>query len=326
MAATLKSEELLALVDKLADGGWHSGEELAALAHITRAALAKRIDKLEAWGLGIEARQGLGYRLLQPLERLDARIIRKGLSASAHQRLRGNLRVVTVTDSTNLRTLESDSADDPQVLLAEFQSAGRGRRGRSWVSPFGANLYLSMGWSFPHWPPHLTALPLAIGVACARALELPRLKLKWPNDLLADGRKLGGILIEQRGEAGGACRAIIGIGLNVAMREQQAAGIEQPWISLSEALGSTPSRNVLAAGLITQLMLALEQFSASGFAAFRAEWDRLDVTRSQNVHIEQGGEIQNGIARGVDDSGALVLETALGRQMIFSGEVSLRLK
>jgi BirA family biotin operon repressor/biotin-[acetyl-CoA-carboxylase] ligase len=326
MAAALTAEELLPLIDRLADGVWHSGEALAEQSRISRAALAKRMDKLRDWGLAVEARQGLGYRLAQPLERLNASAIQRELSELARAQLR-QLNVLAITDSTNERLLAADAALDPQVLLAEYQSSGRGRRGREWVSPFGANLYLSLAWTFPHWPPQLTALPLAVGVACARALGAPpQLALKWPNDLWIAGRKLGGILIEQRGEAGGACRVVIGVGLNLTMRAEQSAGITQPWISLAEALGQTPLRNELAAALITQLVRMLKEFSERGFSPFRAEWNRLDLTRDQEVRIDGYAGSTFGVARGVDESGALKLESEGQVQRVLSGDISLRLR
>jgi len=310
------------LLDTLADGAWHSGEALAALAGITRAGLAKRVDKLRELGLDVEARQGLGYRLAQPLERLDA----AALQAAAPAGLRAQ--VVDSTDSTNRQLLDAPAALDPQALFAEYQTAGRGRRGRAWRSPYGANIYLSLAWSFAAWPPQLTALPLSVGVACARALRdvgLARVQLKWPNDLWVDRRKLGGILIEHRGEAGGACRVVVGIGINVAMSGAQADGIDQAWISLDEALGATASRNALAAALLRQLHAALGRFEHEGFAPFAAEWSALDLTRDQPVQIS-GSTPVSGIARGVDDIGALIVEDANGqRRPQHSGDVSLRL-
>lgn len=312
------------LIDTLADGAWHSGEDLASTEGVTRAAVAKRIEKLRDLGLDVEARQGLGYRLAQPLERL-----REAELAAAAPSAR--VRVVGSTDSTNQQLLVADTADDPQILFAEFQTAGRGRRGRAWRSPFGANLYLSLAWSFSSWPPQLTALPLAVGVACARAVQaqgLREVRLKWPNDLYAAGRKLGGILIEHRGEAGGACRVVIGIGLNVAMSGAQAEGIDQPWISLNEALAASgrppASRNALAASLIRELLAMLQPFETQGFGADRAAWSELDLTRDRAVTLS--GEPQvNGIARGVDESGALIVEVDGVRRLVHSGDVSLRL-
>jgi BirA family biotin operon repressor/biotin-[acetyl-CoA-carboxylase] ligase len=329
MARALNEEDLLELVDALASGEWRSGEELAAQAGVTRAALAKRVGHLRDWGLELEAEAGRGYRLARPLQRLDAARVRALLPAD--RALRG-LQVLPRTDSTNQRMLEADAAQDPQALFAELQTAGRGRRGRQWRSPFGANLYLSLAWSFPAWPPQLSALSLAVGVACARALRTAGLRevmLKWPNDLRVGEHKLGGILIEQRGEAGGACRVVIGIGLNVAMSEAQAGELGQPWISLDAALAragkAAPERNALAAGLLGELLAALEQFQHEGFSPFLVDWAVLDSTANQVVRIEGAGEPLQGVARGVDAQGALIVEAAGKRHHVHSGEVSLRL-
>jgi BirA family biotin operon repressor/biotin-[acetyl-CoA-carboxylase] ligase len=318
MAQALIEADRLRLVDALADGQWHSGEDLAAAEGISRAALAKRVEKLRDWGLDVEARQGLGYRLPQPLERLLPERIAAPLA----------FEVLTTTDSTNTRLLESDPSRDPQALLAEYQTAGRGRRGREWRSPFAANLYLSLAWSFPSWPATLSALPLAVGVLCAQALQAQGaadIGLKWPNDLYARGRKLGGILIEHRGEAGGHCRVVIGIGINVSMSTQQAKGIAQPWIPLAELTATPPSRNGLAAALLQRLVEGLARFEVQGFGAFAAEWAALDLANGRPVRVLQGEREYEGIGRGVDAQGALVVE-ALGQfQTLHSGEISLRL-
>ena len=376
MAQALSEAELLRLLDALADGEWHSGERLAGRAHISRAALAKRMDKLRDWQLDIEAQQGLGYRLSAPLERLDERKLsrfaplppgdRDPLSVARGEGLR--VSVVAVTDSTNTQLLNADAADDPQALFAEFQTAGRGRRGRQWISPFAANLYFSLAWSFAQWPPQLTALPLAVGLTCARALRglgVREAGIKWPNDLYVDGKKLGGILIEHRGEAGGSCRAVIGIGINVGMSAPQAAAVGQPWTCVNAHLpepvlserrpaaadlspspasageggttggagggvrGRPPrcgglSRNRLASVLLKDLHAALRRFQSEGFAPFAAQWREYDLTRDQPVRVLAEPPLQ-GIARGVDSSGALLLEHNGRRQLIHSGEVSLRL-
>lgn len=325
MAVSLSEAELLNLVDALADGEWHSGEDLAALAGITRAALSKRMEKLRDWQLDIETRTGLGYKLAVPLQRLNEAALQAAVPGV-------QVRVAAVTDSTNAQLLASNSEMDPQALFAEFQTAGRGRRGREWVSPFGANLYLSLAWSFPQWPRQLTALPLAVGVACARALRdagLGNIGLKWPNDLHVDGRKLGGILIEHRAEAGGPCRVIIGIGINVAMTGTQALAVNQPWIGLHEALTahaqSLVSRNEFATALLKQLVHAVRTFEQSGFDAFAADWSALDLTRDREVTVQGQQGNYNAIARGVDEQGALVVEAMGQLQTIHSGEVSLRL-
>jgi BirA family biotin operon repressor/biotin-[acetyl-CoA-carboxylase] ligase len=248
--------------------------------------------------------------------------------------VRHALRAVDVlprTDSTNQRLLEADPARDPQALFAEMQTAGRGRRGREWRSPFGANLYLSLAWSFAAWPPQLSALSLAVGIAAARALRragLGAVMLKWPNDLRVGEDKLGGILIEQRGEAGGACRVVVGIGINVAMSAAQAGALGQPWTSLRAALAAVgrepPERNALAASLLGELVATLVEFGAVGFAPFLADWATLDATADQPVRIEGGAEPLQGIARGVDAQGALIVEALGRRHHIHAGEVSLR--
>jgi BirA family biotin operon repressor/biotin-[acetyl-CoA-carboxylase] ligase len=330
MARSLSEEQLLPLLRTLADGGWHSGEALAQEAGITRAGLSKRLQKLMQWGLEIETQPGRGCHLVHPLELLDADLIRGALPPALQGRLR--LRTLAGLDSTNTQLLNAGGADDPQALLAEHQSAGRGRHGRSWHSPFGANLYLSLAWSFAHWPSALTALPLATGVATAEALaelNLATLRLKWPNDLWCGDAKLGGILIEQRGESGGSCRVVIGLGLNVAMRSATTAHIGQPWTTLAEQLGTAPSRgtlsrNGLAARILAHWVAMLERFTLEGFAPFEPRWRALDLLRNRAVTLALPEGEFAGIARGVDEAGALLVDAGETRRRILSGDVSLR--
>lgn len=325
MARSLNEAQLLPLLRTLADGGWHSGEALAREAGITRAGLSKRLQKLMQWGLEIETQPGRGCHLVHPLELLDADLIRGALPQPLQARLA--LRVLAGTDSTNTQLMDADAADDPQALLAEHQSAGRGRHGRSWHSPFGTNLYLSLAWTFPQWPAALTALPLATGVATAEALaelKLPELRLKWPNDLWCGDAKLGGILIEQRGESGGACRVVIGLGLNVAMRSATTAHIGQAWTTLAEQLGRTPSRNALAGRILAQWVAMLERFAQDGFAPFEPGFRARDLLRNRAVVLALPDGALAGIARGVDEAGALLVDTGETRRRILSGEVSLK--
>ena len=325
----MSESALLELLDALGDGERHSGEALAARFGISRAALAKRIDKLRDWGVALDAQAGIGYQLAHPLQRLDAARIAAALPPAARA-LGVAVAVETRIDSTNTRLLDTDAAHDPQALFAESQTAGRGRRGRDWVSPFGSNLYLSLAWSFPAWPARLTTLPLAVAVALARAvsaLGLDEAGIKWPNDLHADGRKLAGVLIEPRGEAGGPCRVVVGVGLNLQMQDAQSAAIGQPWTSLAEALAargrSLPSREAVAVAVLGELALALRQFEDQGFASFSAEWNRRDLLRDRAVRID-GGAAGEGIARGIDGDGGLVIETDGGCRVVHAGEVSVR--
>jgi BirA family biotin operon repressor/biotin-[acetyl-CoA-carboxylase] ligase len=324
MARPLDDQDLLRLADVLAAGEWHSGQKLAEAAGLTRAGLAKRISRLREWGLDVESRFGLGYRLTLPLERLDIDRIRPAAPLDL------KVMVQPLIDSTNRALMDADPNEDPQALLAEFQSAGRGRRGRDWRSPFGANLYLSISWTFPMWPQQLPALTLAVGVVCARVLHaagLDGLRLKWPNDLFVDGRKLGGILIEQRGESTGTCRVIVGVGINVAMRDTQAAGIDQPWVAMDEILDRTgrprASRNEIAGALLHGLHECLGRYPVSGFDAYRDEWLALDALRGREVHTT-GDRPLRGTGRGIDEFGALLIETPQGLQRVHAGDVSLR--
>lgn len=324
MATALSQAEQLALLDALADGQWHSGETLAARFGISRAALSKRVERLRDWQLDVESRQGLGYRLSAAIERLDAQALQAAVPALP-------LTVNAIVESTNTLLLAASAEHDPQALLAEFQSGGRGRRGRQWISPFGANLYLSLAWSWPSWPRQLTALSLAVGVACAQALRecgLETLRLKWPNDLLVADRKLGGVLIEHRGEAGGSCRVVIGIGLNLRMASSQGEAVSQPWINLDEALqqtGQPPvSRNRVASLLLQSLHRLLSRYAEQGFAAVAAEWAELDACRDRPVYLLQNNSTQAAIARGVDSEGALLVDVDGRRERVLSGEVSLR--
>lgn len=319
--------ELLRL---LSDGELHSGEELAAALSISRAAVWKRLQQLESWGIACEARPGSGYRLEAPVELLDAARIRERLPQAARGMLR-ELEVHESLSSTSDRLLAVDDLPPGQfdACLAEFQSAGRGRRGRNWVAPFASGLCLSINWSFRDAPAMLGALSLAAGVAALRALGrlgFARLSLKWPNDILSGDAKLGGILIDLRGEAAGPAYVVVGIGINVrlpqAARERLAAeGVE---VTDLAALGGTPGRNELAAVLIAELAQALVEFGARGLAAFSEEWQAADALAGRPVRVLHAGQPLEGLARGVDGDGALLLEVDGARRRILSGEVSVR--
>ena len=314
----------------LADGEIHSGEELAAALGISRAAVWKRLQQLEEWGLSLEAHAGSGYRLESPMDLLDASAIESELP----QAVRGMLRRLEVREtlaSTNDRLLAVTDlpAGRFDACLAEFQGAGRGRRGRHWVAPFASGLCLSVSWSFRDAPAALGALSLAAGVATLRALGRAKfggLSLKWPNDIVRGDAKLGGILIDLRGEAAGPADVVIGVGINLrlprAARERLATeGVEA--VDLA-SLGKPPARSELAAVLIAELAQALVEFGARGLAAFADEWSRADSLAGRPVRVLQAGQPLEGVARGVDGDGALLLEVRGRRQRILSGEVSVR--
>lgn len=326
----------LEVVRLLSDGYWHSGEALAQSLGISRAAVWKRLQGLKTWGLPLHSVQGRGYRLPQAFELLDAEIIRAQL-APGNKKLLARVDIFPVIESTNAWLMAQPSLPQNQahLCLAEFQSAGRGRRGRQWQSPFGANLYFSLAWCFDETPPQLGALSLAVGVTIAEtlsALGAAEIGVKWPNDLLWRGRKLAGILLEHRGEGAGPARVVIGIGLNHAMTQEQAqsmGGINQPWTSLQEVMQAShanlPDRNVLAAKLSDTLVQTSQQFSDSGFRGFTDRWLALDLARGAQVTLEHDDQEIMGIAQGVDTDGALLLEIDGRQQRFLSGDLSLRL-
>jgi BirA family biotin operon repressor/biotin-[acetyl-CoA-carboxylase] ligase len=309
------------LLGLLADGELHSGEELAAVLSVSRAAVWKQLRQLAEWGIDCTAERGRGYRLAQPLDLLDATAIRLGLPQFAAGRLR-NLTVHQAIASTNDALLAVDDlpAGRFDACLAEFQTAGRGRRGRRWLAPFGSGLCLSVNWSFRDAPAALGALSLAAGVAVLRALArhgVAGAGLKWPNDIVHEGRKLGGILIDLRGEAAGPAYVVVGVGLNMRLPARTVEALTADGVEVVDiaALGAT---------LVGELALALEEFDARGFAAFAEEWRGADALAGRPVRVLQGERLQEGVARGVDGDGALLLEAGGARRRVLSGEVTVR--
>ena len=317
------------LLGQLADGRFHSGEQLATLLGVSRSAVWKQIQRLEAeLGLEINAVRGRGYRLASPLELLEAKQIRAQLNEIARDSLE-QLTLYLVTASTN----DCASADPPKVAgyarawLAEHQVDGRGRRGRQWVSEFGKNLYLSVAWRFELPMTELGGLSLVAGVVLAEALARLGLEghsLKWPNDVMLDGRKLCGILVEVSGEADGPSTAVLGIGVNFHLSATQGSRIDRPWTDLARSHAPAISRNQLAGVLLDQLIEACREFSSSGLAPFLPRWDRFDRLRGQAVRVLRGKTSCEGIYRGITRSGAMLLEGASGIGEYHAGEVSLR--
>lgn len=319
----------LPLLQILADGHFHSGEALGSRLGVTRAAIWKQLRRIEAMGLTVHAVRGRGYRLAQPIEFLQSEVIHGGLPTTIQQQL-AQIDILTEVDSTNtyLKTRAAQGAASGSVCLAEWQRGGRGRLGRQWISPFGCNLYLSLLWRFTAGPTALAGLSLAMGVALARALGASvdtGLGLKWPNDLQWRGRKLAGILVEIAGESAGPSYAVIGIGINVRMPESVATAIQQPWIDLARITGKFPSRNSLASRVVEELMTALGEFEQYGLTAFLDEWRQLDVTAGRAVQLQLPTGTIDGESRGIDETGALVIQVGSELRRYASGEISLRM-
>jgi BirA family biotin operon repressor/biotin-[acetyl-CoA-carboxylase] ligase len=316
-----------ALLERLAQGP-ASGAVLARELGVTRAAVWKRVEGLRAAGVPIHSRPGGGYALAAPLELLDADRLVAGLSPAARAEL-ADLQLAFETDSTQrLAQRAGVPAQGARVVLAERQTAGQGRRGRAWASPLAAHLYLSVARRFGGGLAALSGLSLAIGVAIAEALRaagFAPVALKWPNDLVADGRKLGGILVEVRGEAQGPCDAILGIGLNLRMPEGWPSGIDQPWCDLAGLASAPVSRHEIAVRVLDALLPALRTFDADGFAPFAARWPALDALAGQPVRVLDGALARDGVALGIDPSGALRVRHDDGSVRAWhGGEVSLR--
>jgi len=319
--------ELLRL---LADGETHSGEELAAALSVSRAAVWKWLQQLGDWGIALEARAGSGYRLESALDLLDVTEIRASLPQAAAERLR-HLEVHEELESTSDRLLAVVDLppDRFDTCLAEFQSAGRGRRGRRWIAPFASGLCLSVNWSYRDAPATLGALSLAAGVAVLRALRrlgFTDLSLKWPNDIVYRDGKLGGILIDLRGEAAGPAYFVVGVGLNVRLPQAVRDGLRAEGVDAVDlaSLGAPPGRSVAATALISELALALIEFGARGMTAFAEEWRVADALAGRPVRVIQGGQSFEGLAQGVDTDGALLVDVEGTRRRISSGEVSVR--
>ncbi len=311
----------LALLKCLADGEFHSGEDLGEMIGVSRAAISKHIKGIQEWGLDIYRVQGKGYKLAERLDMLD----QQKLSAVSHD---ASLELISIIGSTNQHLLErTNTLKSGSVCVAEYQSAGRGRRGREWVSPFGANLYLSMYWRLDAGMAAAMGLSLVVGVAVVEALEVmgvEGVKLKWPNDLYHNDKKLAGILVELSGQSGGAAHIVIGLGLNLSM-DPKTSGIGQPWTSLKEVCGGkVPDRNHLAQTLINAWDKALVDYELKGMSNFVARWNRLDNFLGRNVKLIIGPREIEGIVQGIDEQGAVLLKTDNGIESYIGGEISLR--
>lgn len=322
-------DHLLPLIHQLSDGRFHSGAELAARFGLSRTAIWKKIRQIESLpGMKIDAVKGRGYRFREPLELLDEQLLLAELDVVHRDRLQA-IHILPETSSTNLYVTE---LPEPPVgkgaaCLAEYQSAGRGRRGRQWRSTFGRNLYLSLVWHFDLPMSGLAGSSLATGVVLAEALDAHGLQghgLKWPNDLHLDGRKLAGILVEAFGEVNGPSRAVIGIGLNMRLAPADGETIDQPWTDLHENMDAVPSRNRFAGDLLRRLVEACDLYQQRGLAPFIERWRSYDHYVGERVRLNMPNREIEGHYVGLHESGALLLEIDGSHQLFHSGEVSLR--
>ncbi|SDN36292.1 biotin--[acetyl-CoA-carboxylase] ligase [Vreelandella arcis] len=320
------------LMRLLSDGEVHSGEQLGDALGVSRAAVWKQLKKLEALGVELVAVKGRGYRLAQPLEPLvGARVVER-LPASARHHL-SRLFVEDQLPSSNeyLRRRFEQGAGHGEVCLVELQTAGRGRRGRVWTTPWGQSLMLSVGWRFESGVAALEGLSLAVGVVLAQVLEQHGAEpaLKWPNDILLPQRdsdelgKLAGILVEVTGDAAGPCEVVIGMGMNLLLPEAMRRAIEQPVAALFDANPSL-SRNQLAADVVAGLLTMLAGFEQQGFAPWRAAWNQRHAYADQPIQVIQGDQAREAVAGEVDDSGNLWVTESGQPRRLSGGEISVR--
>lgn len=316
-----------ALLRRLADGEFHSGEVLARQFGVTRATVNNALRDVESYGLTLYSVRGRGYRLARPLQWLDADLIRAALGGTRDAL---HIEILDCAASSNALLLQraSRGAASGSVLAVEWQSAGRGRMGRTWHSGLGDALTFSLLWRFESGLAALSGLSLAVGVAMMRALAelgVPGVGLKWPNDVLLNEGKLAGILLEAQGDMLGPSAVVIGIGLNLDLPEALRERIDQAVSDLASLDMPVPERNLMLAVSLKNLVAVLHDFGEHGFAPLRAEWESHHVFQQRPVKLSlPDGSQSTGKVLGVTDDGALRLATEQGEQVFHAGEVSLR--
>lgn len=307
----------LKLIEILADGNFHSGEELASDFGITRAGINKYIKVLREWGIELSSIQGKGYSLKKPMDLFNKSKIDQYYQADSR------VEILPIIDSTNQYMLDKiPDLKSGDCCIAEFQSKARGRRGRQWFSPFGTNLYFSMYWRLDQGIAAAMGLSLVVGIVVTQALrELSGqdIKVKWPNDLYLNDQKLAGILVELAGKTGDCAHVVIGIGVNLNMTNPDTNIVNQKWANLGNI-----NRNLLVAKIAKTLRENLEKFEKNGLAFFIDDWNHLDNFIHRPVKLLIGDDVIRGVAKGINDQGALLLEQNGKIQAYVGGEISLR--
>jgi BirA family biotin operon repressor/biotin-[acetyl-CoA-carboxylase] ligase len=311
------------LIKQLANGEFNSGELLGELAGVSRSAVANHIKYLTNIGLDVFSVKGRGYRLASPLQLLD----QNRIVALLGQQSTNVVEVVSIIDSTNTYVKEHlHQLPQGFVCLAEAQTHGRGRRGKTWVSPFGSSIYMSMAWTFKGGYQSMAGLSLLVGIAINRSLKtmgIKDCKLKWPNDVFHNCRKLAGILVEVEGQVGSDASAVIGIGINVDL-PNAVSEIDQPFVDLVSITQKPVDRNDLVALIILTLTKMLKEFELKGLAPFLSEWREADLFYNEYVYLESGSNRIHGLSKGINEGGALLLENAGKVTPHHGGEISVR--
>lgn len=313
------------LLNLLADGEFHSGEVLAEQLGVSRASIFNALAGVAEHGVALQRIRGRGYRLARPWQRLASKEVSRCLGKNAKQ---FDIEIVAQAISSNTVLLQRATLGAPSgaVLAVELQTAGRGRMGRTWHSGLGNALTFSLLWRFDFGLNALSGLSLAVGVGVIRALNklgAQGVQLKWPNDILTAQGKLAGVLIEAQGDVLGPSVVVIGIGLNYSLPSSLLVQkIDQPVSALDEACDELHTRNQLLADLLQELASVLNEFTQSGFAGLRVEWEQYHAQKNKLIQLRMpDGQTVSGIARGVSEQGELCLETTQGMRRFNSGEV-----
>ena len=323
----MASDTKFKILAKLVDGDYHSGEDIGHQLNISRSAVSSHIKSLSQLGLDIFSVTGKGYKLANRINLLD----RSAILAQSTQST--SLVVVQVTESTNadLMSKVRSSADIPDghVILAEAQTSGRGRRGREWQSPFGSHIYFSQYRILDDGLAASAGLSLAVGIAVANTINSylsDSVSLKWPNDVLYQGKKLAGILVEAEGQAEGRCHLVIGIGINVNMPQVIGEQIDQPWTDLTSILDASVDRNEFVGRLLEQLAFIFSQYKESQLQALYQQWNDMNAYKNKMVDIISPNNTKTGLCLGIDETGSLLLQLKNSNsiQRIYGVEVSLR--
>ncbi len=309
----------------LSDGEYHSGVEMGRLLGVSRTAIWKALGKLEAEGIVLDVVKGKGYRIDGGLDLLNSEDIAAYLASRSI--FLDNLYLLQEVDSTNSFLMRDDvEAKGYSLCLAERQTAGRGRRGREWHSPYAKNLYMSISFSLPGGAEVLEGLSVVLGVAIANCLSsrgVPNVGLKWPNDIWVDGKKLAGILVELKGEAEFGWKVVAGLGINVRMSEHEGMQVDQPWTSIERLVGDASlERSLWASALTESLIETIDRYRIEGLQGLLADWSKFDILQGRQVELSVGGVL--GLCHGIDSRGRLLVDVNGKMSAVNAGEVSVR--
>lgn len=324
MTAKKINQNVIAITKLLSDGKFHDGTLIGKELDITRTSVWKVIHKLKNYKIPIDSVKGKGYILQQhPLILLNKQEIQKRLNKSNI-----TIDLFESLPSTNDYLKDFCHKDEIRICISEQQTKGRGRLNRSWHSPFAQNIYFSVLYPIQHDVSLLSGLSLITSLSLAKTLNtvFPTLeaKIKWPNDVFVDGKKLAGSLIDIQAESHGITYAIIGIGINVNMMQTPPKTIPQPWTSIRKACSIYVDRNVLIAEVLNNLFLYLNRFLETGFSDFIEEWKSNDYLWNKQVTLSNGVKNYTGISLGINPLGHLRIQGENKEEWTFSsGDASI---